>query len=140
MWKYILSLVSMIAVYFIHTYGMKGAYVEFWWLDVLSHGLVCFAIAVFFGALICSKAPGFKYKKTLIVILTFIIGILWEWLEIYYNITGHTLWSELYIQDTLQDFVMDTVGAVLGALISSSVSTKKFDVDHAMRSIKVTTS
>jgi hypothetical protein len=138
MWKYLLSLASMIAVYFLHTYGMTGAYVDYWWLDVLTHSLVCFAIAVFLGAFISLNLSGLKYKKTIIISITIIIGVLWEWLEIEYGITGHTLWSDLYIADTLQDFVMDTIGAVIGAVISTGFREPKIDPELAFRSVKMT--
>jgi hypothetical protein len=119
MWRYILSLITMVAVYFLHTSGMAGAYVQYWWLDIVSHGLVCFSIALFLSAVIHTHLSNFKYKKTFIIVTTFIIGVMWEWLEVEYNITGYTLWSEPYIQDTLKDFAVDAVGAFIGAFIGT---------------------
>jgi hypothetical protein len=139
--NYLISLVAMIGVYYLHMYGMSGAYEYVWWLDVAAHGLVCFSIAVLLGGIITRVRPRLKYKKTVIIAITFIIGVMWEWLEIQYGITGYTLWSDLYIRDTLQDFMMDTIGATLGALISTSGLRWKIPVETvtepAMSRVKI---
>jgi hypothetical protein len=139
--NYLISLVTMIGVYYLHQYGLDGAYIYVWWLDVVVHGLVCFSIAVLLGGFISTLFPHLKYKKTLIIGTTFAIGVAWEWLEIQYGITGYTLWSTPYIQDTLQDFVMDTLGATLGALISTRSLRWKFgtrvSVEPAMSQVKI---
>ncbi len=116
---YISSLVFMVGVFFIHMYGMGGAYTRLWWLDVVSHSMVCFAIALCLGGLIASFAPGIKHKFFLIVAMTFAVGFAWEWLEVQYNITGHPLWSYEYYFDTVKDLVVDTVAASVAAYITT---------------------
>lgn len=116
---YSLSLVAMVGVFFMHNFGMDGGYMNIWWLDIVSHTLVCFAIALCIGALIKSFIPNIRYKIPIIIVLTFAVGFAWEWLEVFYNITGHPLWSNEYYFDTVKDFVDDTIGAAIGAYIST---------------------
>ncbi|MES2216306.1 MAG: hypothetical protein V4481_03350 [Patescibacteria group bacterium] len=116
---YLSSLVVMIGVFKLHMWGMDGAYTRIWWLDIASHTLVSFAIALCIGGLITSLSPSIHHKKLLIVALTFIIGFAWEGLEVYYNITGHPLWSYEYYFDTIKDLIDDTIGASIAAYITT---------------------
>ena len=115
--NYLLSLVIMIAVYFIHAYGMNGGYMHFLWLDIVSHGLVCFGIATCIGACIQSVRPDMSHKRTFIIAATFLIGFAWELLEVYYNISGHPLWTPEYYFDTTKDLIVDTIAATIGSLV-----------------------
>jgi hypothetical protein len=116
---YFISLLAMIVVYFLHQIGMDGGYMHIWWLDIVTHALVCFSIALCVGGLINSFVPNLKHKKLLIIGLTFAVGFAWEWLEVFYNITGHPLWSQEYYLDTVKDFLDDTIGAAVAAYIST---------------------
>jgi len=115
---YFYSLTAVVAVYFIHMHGLNGGYMQFPRLDVISHFMVCLSIALALGALIYSLWPSMPYKAVFIIIVTFSIGVAWEWLEAYYDITGYPLWSTLYYIDTTRDFIVDLIGASLGAYIS----------------------
>jgi hypothetical protein len=115
--NYLPSLAILSGVYFLHLWGMDGAYVRLRWLDIASHFLVSFGIALWLGGLIYSLLPGMRAKKTIIIALTFLIGFAWEWLEVQYNITGHPLWSYEYYFDTGKDFIVDIAGATAGAWV-----------------------
>ncbi len=117
--NYLISLVILIVVYFLHVWGMEGAYVRIGWLDILSHGLVCAGIAFWLGEMLHTVTPQVAHKALIIVTLTLTIGILWEGLEVYYNITGHPLWSAEYNFDTIKDLIVDTIAASVVAYFIS---------------------
>jgi len=129
---YIFSLVIMIVVYFFHRWGLEVGYERFPWLDIVSHSLVCFAIALFIAATIFQKLPHTRYKKGVIVASTFIVGFLWEGLEIHNNMSMAPLWSYWWYFDTVKDLIVDTLSATLAASVAVYF--------HASRAGRVTSS
>jgi hypothetical protein len=125
---YLLSLLIMIVVACIHSWGMKGNYVRFQWLDIVSHSLVCFGIALCIGQLVSDFLPRISRKRTLIILATLFVGILWELLEIQYNITGHPLWSYEFYFDTTKDLIVDTIGAAIATFIVVRPISRKVEI------------
>jgi hypothetical protein len=123
---YLLSLLILIGVFFLHNYGMDGAYVRVWWLDILAHGLTCMGIALCLVGVFRSHAPRFSYQAISVIFLTFLIGFAWEGLEVFYNITGHPLWSYEYYSDTIKDLIVDTVAAALVVYLTAQKKATAF--------------
>ncbi len=101
----IITLSSLISLYLIHIYGIsKHLYVGIWYYDLIAHflGGICLALS----ALYILKNP--KY----IILITFILGVMWEIYEWYFNLTGHPFGSYEYNFDTIKDLIIDTIGAV----------------------------
>ena len=74
-----------------------------WYYDLIAHflGGICLALS----ALYILKNP--KY----IILITFILGVMWEIYEWYFNLTGHPFGSYEYNFDTIKDLIVDTIGA-----------------------------
>jgi hypothetical protein len=64
------------------------------------------------------KKDSIKRNLWLIIILTFIAGIAWEVLEVYYNIAGHHYGTTRYWVDTIKDLADDTLGSVIVYIVT----------------------
>ena len=91
------------------------------WFDTIVHFLAgaCVAMAGFLALSYFSDRFTFSYRKmTLVAILgAFIIGILWEFYELYFGITFLSDGIR-YVRDTASDLLMDIVGGSFGAWYS----------------------
>lgn len=99
-----------------------------WWIDMVVH---------FFGGLTVGFATlwlvskkkdltGMSSKKILVLALigAFAIGLLWEFYELYFQITqlsdGIAYWT-----DTISDLIMDSIGGIIAFLLSYLVIKKQ---------------
>lgn len=98
------------------------------WFDSFMHFIagVCAAMgSIYIWNKFINKIT-WKNKKIIFIGLlgTFLIGVLWEFYEIYFGISflyeGDNFWN-----DTLTDLVMDMLGGLLGALYSSRLLKKE---------------
>lgn len=119
--KYLLSLTILVGLFILHYWAMRGGYVRYPWLDIITHGIVCFGIAIGLGNFLDRNCKPLSFKKY-VVLGVLIVGISWELLEIAYNITGHPLWSTEYYLDTFKDLIVDTIAGYLGSLVTNSRS------------------
>lgn len=68
----------------------------------------------FLGGLCIALSIQYVIKKpTYIIPLTFLVGIGWEVLELYFDIAGHPFGTLRYNINSTKDLIMDTLGAVL---------------------------
>jgi hypothetical protein len=96
-----------------------------WWHDMIMHyiaGVVVAMTSILFYQLFFKKSEWSKSKLVMFsVAVTMIVGLLWEYFELYFEITsfadGLSFWT-----DTLSDLFLDTVGGYLGALYSIKIS------------------
>jgi multisubunit Na+/H+ antiporter MnhB subunit len=85
-------------------------------------GVVVAMTSILFYQLFFKKSEWSKSKLVMFsVAVTMIVGLLWEYFELYFEITsfadGLSFWT-----DTLSDLFLDTVGGYLGALYSIKIS------------------
>jgi hypothetical protein len=110
---YILALVVLIIVLIAHLFGLDGWYYEVESYDTFMHFIGGAGLGLFVAGLI-----GTYYDKTKVTYLNVFLGVIlggiaWELFEMYYEITGHPLWSTLYYLDTVKDLIMDALGGVV---------------------------
>ncbi len=92
----------------------------YWWFDKSLHftagvivGISAFIFSSYFPKI-------FNNKKKIIVfslVSIFVIGVLWEFFELYFDITSLSD-GQLYYKDTFLDLVMDVSGGFLGTIYS----------------------
>lgn len=93
-----------------------------WWYDVFLHFIsgasVAMAIILFFGNLFDLS----KINKTKIIFITLfstlVIGILWEYFELYIIHTTSLYDMDFYKKDTVSDILADLSGGFFGTLYS----------------------
>ncbi|MEI8338262.1 MAG: hypothetical protein WCF92_03930 [bacterium] len=111
-------LILLLLVHSFATY--TGLYWITGWFDTVSHLLGGFVI--FFGF---SYIFSFKNKKPtlgVIIILSLLVGIIWELFELKYGITS--LVSRKYISSTSIDLIFDIIGSCLAFLIVKKYGSK----------------
>ncbi|OHA24544.1 MAG: hypothetical protein A3B11_00085 [Candidatus Taylorbacteria bacterium RIFCSPLOWO2_01_FULL_44_26] len=113
--SYILALVILGIVYFIHISGISGWYVWYPWLDIVAHGLAGIGIGFFVLGLMRSLIPKIKRPGLYVILGVLAFGLAWELFEIFYDIAKYPLWTRLYFLDTAKDLFMDLVGGSLVA-------------------------
>ena len=88
--------------------------------DVIMHIIGGFTIGMFIYALVVSFKPDLVHKKCFIIGTVFLVGLIWEIFEAYYDIAGYPVGTKLYFIDTAKDLIDDIIGAgLLGILVSS---------------------
>ncbi len=118
--NYITALFGVIILYFINHFGTSGGYVYYRWLDLISHSLAGFCIAILLFEVFTSSLlhlGAFKHKKIFIVFVVIVVGLLWEIMEVKYDLIGYPFGTFLYWVDTVKDVIMDTIGASLGVYL-----------------------
>lgn len=126
MFTYISALVILFIVLKAHILGVNGLYYLIPGYDIMMHILGGIGIALFVVALLRTFKQDSFFNIKFIVLSVFIIGIVWELFEIYFQITGHPLWSNLYFKDTIKDLINDTIGGLFVAYIV----TKKYKFSY----------
>lgn len=114
------SLAVLAAVAFLNWLaGVYFFYDSVAWYDFMMHFLGGLWVGLF--ALWVLNLPrmerfAFFAKPTNIVLAVFIVGIFWEFFELYFGITS--IRSTIYAWDTTHDLVMDVLGACAAVYIS----------------------
>lgn len=114
---YISAMVVLAIVLAAHIFGLDGLYYRIDSYDIFMHILGGVGIGLFAAALLRSYRSGMYFSKKNVVYMVVIVGIVWELFEIYYQITGHPLWTELYYIDTVKDLIDDTIGGTFIAWV-----------------------
>ena len=111
---------------FMHVYGMSHhLYMAYWYYDIFSHFLAGVSVAMsVYCITIILNIKFLKEHLWTIILLTFIAGFAWEWLEVDYDIAGYKLWTTPYYLDSLYDLINDVLGSSLIWLIIK-LKTKK---------------
>ncbi len=112
---YISALIILIAVLVAHIAGLDGPYYTIKSYDIFMHLLGGVGIGLFAAAMLQSYQDGILLNRRNLVAAVIAVGIVWELFEIYYNLTGHPLWSKLYYIDTVKDLIMDIIGGSIVA-------------------------
>ncbi len=110
---YIFALVILAIVLVAHMFGLTGPYVTIPGYDIMMHILGGVGIGLFFAAFIKLHGQFIVNKRSVIIWGVIIVGLVWEYFEIHFKLTGHPLWSKLYYIDTVKDLIDDTIGALI---------------------------
>ena len=110
---YIFALVVLSAVLVAHLFGIDGWYYQFEPYDTIMHFAGGAGIGLFVAGLVHTCYDRTKITFRNIFIGVMIAGVGWELFEIYFEITGHPLWTTLYYLDTVKDLIMDTLGGLV---------------------------
>jgi len=88
----------------------------YWWYDMVLHFLGGVTVGLFalWGFEHFSDFNPQSKVRVLIwgVVLVLIVGVLWEWFELYVGFTMLDDGME-YVVDTISDLILDTLGAIL---------------------------
>ncbi len=100
----VITLLSLGVLYTIHAFGISNhLYLSIWYYDIIAH---------FVGGICLALSSLYVLKSTKrIILITFILGIIWELYEVYFDLTGHPFGSFEYNIDTIKDLIIDTLGA-----------------------------
>ena len=103
-------------------------YWTLWGFDTVVHFLagasVSMAVVLFWEYYFPNKTPSLIKTIFLAVLVAFIIGILWEIYELYFDLTSFSD-GIVYVRDTLSDLLMDITGGFFGTLWAMKILSKK---------------
>ena len=117
--SFIPALLILISLFIFHYIGMKYfLYIKISWYDIMAH--IMGGMAIFLSLYWCMKTyfnDNYILNNTwLIIIITIIIGVLWEVMEWYFDITIAPVNTLVYKIDTIKDLLDDTLGAIIAYL------------------------
>ncbi|MCX6702023.1 MAG: hypothetical protein NTX96_02395 [Candidatus Zambryskibacteria bacterium] len=99
-----------------------------WWFDTVLHLLAgaVIAMTVVLFLQYFYDITSFNLLKIILIaiVVSFIVGILWELYELYFGITFLSD-GMIYVVDTISDLTTDVCGAFLGILYSKSFLLEK---------------
>ena len=124
---YISALIILGIVLVAHISGLDGLYYQVESYDIFMHILGGVGIALFGVGLLRSYRAGRYFSRKNILLFVLAIGVVWELFEVYYQLTGHPLWSTLYYIDTAKDMVDDMLG---GGIVAWIMGRKEHDAGH----------
>ncbi len=113
---YIYALLVLIAVLLAHLLGINGLYFQFPPYDIFMHILGGIGIGLFITAFVKSNFSHFTsalHVRRNIVVGVFLVGVVWELFEMYFNIAGAPLWTKAYYIDTVKDLIDDMIGGAI---------------------------
>lgn len=114
---YISAFIVLALVLGAHIIGLDGYYYTIDSYDIFMHIAGGAGIGLFVAALLRSYRQGALFSRRNIILGVIAVGIVWELFEIYYELTGHPLWTKLYYIDTVKDMIDDVLGGVVVAWI-----------------------
>jgi len=107
---YVWSLIILCIVLIGQIFAIDGLYISIPLIDVPLHVLGSIGIGLFISALITSSALRLKSRRLGIMIGVLVIGIIWETMEAYYNISGYMPGTKLYYFNVTRDLLNDIIG------------------------------
>ena len=111
---YIYSLIVLTLVLIMQVVGIeKSLYVQYPGYDIIMHILGGAGLGLALTAAVKLHGNTLVHKRSLIIIGTIALGIIWEIFEVYSDIAGHTFGTKLYWIDTVKDLIDDTIGGVI---------------------------
>ena len=113
---YFISLVILVAVLIGQIAGLHGIYISETLYLMVMHLAGGFGIGLFIMSLVREKPFGRQKMVIIMVVGALIAGLLWEAIEVYYNISGYHLWTHMYYIDTARDLANDIIGGALATL------------------------
>lgn len=120
----LISALLIVLEIILHFWGVFGfGYINFWWLDVLTHTLGGFWLSltaiwfVWFSGYLKIKST-ISFLKIVIsgIFSVFVVAILWEFFEF---LVGLDYSPEGYWIDTIIDIICGTCGGVISSLVSA---------------------
>ena len=115
MTTYIWAIIILLIVLAGQIFGISGGYVSTPLFDVPMHIIGGVGIALFICGFLNARKTDIGHKIKITVIGVLVAGLVWEYFEIHYNLTGYRLWTNAYYLDTLKDLVDDIIGGLLVA-------------------------
>src|SRR4051812_38249864 len=103
--KYVVALIIVALVLYMHLAGLGGLYLRYGWYDIFMHIFGGIGIGLFVLAIIDKNRPYMANKRRNIIIWVILAGLLWELFEAVYNVSGYPLGTKMYYLDTLKDLV-----------------------------------
>ena len=114
---YLYTLLAAIITLLAHVAGLKSFYYTIFQYDIYMHILGGITIGLFLYALVSSFRPQLTQKRCKVIVGVFVIGVLWELFEAYYNIAGAPVGTKAYYIDTVKDLIDDIIGATITAFL-----------------------
>ena len=114
---YISAFIVLALVLAAHIIGLDGYYYTIDSYDIFMHIAGGAGIGLFVAALLRSYRYGAFFSRRNIILGVIVVGIVWELFEIFYELTGHPLWTKLYYIDTIKDMIDDVLGGAIVAYI-----------------------
>ena len=114
---YISAFVVLIVTLISHIIGMNGLYFHFPAYDIFMHIIGGIGIGLFLTAFIKSNLPNLRCKRSVLIVGVFIVGLVWELFEMYFNIAGAPVGTKAYYIDTIKDLTNDIIGATIVAVL-----------------------
>ncbi len=93
--------------------GSNHWYYRFPGFDIIMHILGGIGLAFSIYWILSTFFKSVNTSFLIIVILTVVAGIIWEWMEYEYDIAGGILGTTAYYVDTIKDLCSDTLGAII---------------------------
>jgi len=115
MLTYLSALLILAAVLIGQTIGIHGLWIREPLFHIVMHIAGGIGIGLFICALINSGILKPANKRRAVIVGAFIAGLIWEFVEVRYNITGYKVWTAPYFLDTVKDLINDLVGGTLVA-------------------------
>lgn len=115
--RYIMPILIIAAVLYGQFSSVHTALIMSPTYHLVMHILGGLGIGLLARALVSRSPIGKRKKMALIILAAFAAGLLWEIIEVYFNVTGRILWSDAYFMDTTKDLLNDMIGGMIVAAI-----------------------
>lgn len=116
--RYIASLVILILVFIGQSTALNNQFIfRLPVFHLVMHIGAGFGIALLISALMSSFRLRLRAKKSAIILGTFLVGLIWEAFEAYFNITGFRFGTAAYFLDTSKDLLNDAIGGSIAAFL-----------------------
>jgi hypothetical protein len=119
--NYLLALLILAFLFVFHSLGIsQNFYMAYWPYDIVAHMLGGLGIGLFAIAGLGTVWPAILLRNRWIKIalIVFIVGIVWEAFEVYFNIAGYSFGTRLYLIDTVKDLIDDVIGGFIAIYIT----------------------
>ncbi|MFA6601735.1 MAG: hypothetical protein WCT02_02645 [Candidatus Paceibacterota bacterium] len=123
--KYLGALFVLILVLVGQIFGIGGLYFQLSFLDIILHILGGLGIGLLASALYDSGLGRSFGRRRFIFLVVLAAGLVWEGLEVNYDIARYSLWTTPYYLDTLKDLLDDIIGGALVVISLGRVPNSK---------------
>lgn len=124
---YLASLLVLIAVFLGHILGLQGLNVQMPALNIGLHILGGVGIALFFLGIIRTLArTGRIYSSWWALVGVLILGLIWEIIEVRFDVAGFPFGTAIYYSDTIKDILNGAFGALVTILFVRSIKSRAF--------------
>lgn len=114
---YLAALLVLVLVLVGQLFSLEGYIRWFGWGNILLHIVGGLGIGLFVCGLVKSFGQSWNNKKTIVVMATLGVGIVWELFEGYFGIAGARFGTQAYYFDTTKDLIDDIIGGAIAAFL-----------------------